>query len=248
MDPSTPIVSILVIYVSVVAVSRVWMEKTLHSIPNLTISRSHIGVGPRSAIAIDPQSRIIAYSKVFSRTAIIIKPEDIEIDGKLTYELKDTRPKGFFLPSIHSILNGNHQLTILTKLYDLPKISIAFPDEDEALRCLIALRNIMGESSHQDDKDIIRSKFIKALEKRISREGGSGKQINQRVRDEHILYLLRNVEVICGRPLRHRDNTLIADAMFQFFGCPDDDLSGAGYKYSTLIKAVSGCKRETLKK
>lgn len=235
-----------VMIIGIVPLSRIWMERTIAGVSH--IERSQLFVGPVSAIAIDRQAGIISYTKVFSKKVIPIKPEDITVEGRLEYELKDTTPKGILLPMVHSVLSGNHQLSIATNLYDLPEISIAFSDRQDAQRCLISLREFIGRSPQQGEKDTIKEALIKALGKRIQSKGPSGKPIDQRERDEHICYLLNNMEKICGRPWKHGDNTLITDAMFHFFGCGDDDPSGVGYKYSTLKAAVTDCKKSIFRK
>lgn len=240
------LIVVVVLIIGIIALSRILMEKAITDGSNL--KSSQLFVGPVSAIAIDLQVGIMSYIKVFSKKVISIKPADIVVEGRLEYELKDTRPKGFLVPMVHSALSGNHLLSISTNLYELPEISIAFSEREAAQRCLISLREFISRTPQQGENDTLRDALIETLEKRIRSKGQSGKPINQQERDEHICYLLNNLAIICGRPWKHGDNTLITDAMFHFFGCGDEDSSGVGYKYSTLKGATTDCKKSIFKK
>ncbi len=240
------LIFVTVMVIGIIPLSRIFMEKTVRDVTNM--KSSQLFVGPASAITIDYQTDTISYVRVFSKMVFSVKPWDLAVEERLDYELKDTRPKGIIVPMVHSVLSGNYLLSISTNLYDLPEISIAFPKKEDAQRCVILLREFTKRAPQQDKNAPTRDTLIKALEKRMRTKGKSNKGINQRERDDHICHLLNNMEKICGRPWKHGDNSLIADAMFHFFGCGNDDPSGVGYKYSTLKAAVTDCKKSIFKK
>lgn len=237
------LIFVVVLAVGVVPLSRILMEKTVTDVSN--INRTQLFVGPFSAIAIDLQAGTLFYVRVFSKMVISIKPEDLAVEGRLEYELKDTRPSGFLVPLVHSALSGNQLLSISTNLYELPEISIAFSNRDDAQRCLISLREFVNQPKCEPDKDVLREKLVVALNKRTPDGAKMKKRIGKPECRDHIIFIKDNMQLICGRPLARGDGQLIAEAMFAVFGRGDDDPSDSGYTLNSLISEVSRTKAST---
>jgi len=217
--------------------TRAIIAGKIKRIPGFCPEASFIGIN--SGIAFNFKSGTVVFSAWYQFTPVVFNHSDIakHSDGELMIErwVKDIKPSA-------------EGLTIHTNMYDRPMINIGFWTRNQTARCLIALRQVTQERIGDADDLIVREKFIKALQKQISKKSLSNRKIGARERDDLIDFLLENTEKICARPSKHGDNLRIAEAMFHFFGYQEDASPASGYKLSALQKRVGQLKNSFSKK